>query len=581
MFQTVIEAGADGTVIEHPGRDQQVADERRRARQAPHPLQRPRARRPAHGGPLAQRAAGARRADATRHTGHGLDRPAARVHRERRCLLHRAGAFSQWPEPLGLAALRDADVGAPVRRHRPPGVRRGRHPRRAAPDARPRDRAAVGAAGGHVRPGPRPRHRARRRLPQGVPAGRARPGQRRVHEQALPRRRPAEGRRGRALPLRPRAGLPRWAVRRPPQAVPADHRGRAPPRSCPTTACRSASRSTARRSRRSASATTARSSPACCASSSATTAWSSPTGSWSTTTTSATRCCRPAPGASSTSTRTGGWSSSSTPAPTSSAARSASRSCSTSSPQGRVTEARIDESARRLLAVKFRLGLFDDPYVDEDAAAATVGRQDFRDEGYAAQARVGDRAARNGGGRHAPVLPLRAGLRIYAENVSPEAVAAPRHPGGAARGRRRRARAADGAVRAALGPVPRVVVPPGLARLPAGPGRAPGADRRATARSSSTSCSTGRPCSRRCCRWPRRVVGSYGTSDDALLDALTGHDRAARAAAVRPAALDGAGARGTARTSPATTTRCSVVVTDWISTRHDVMCLPAYPRRYP
>ena len=41
--------------------------------------------------------------------------------------------------------------------------------------------------------------------------------------------------------------------------------------------------------------------------------------------------------------------------------------------QGRVTEERIDESARRMLAVKFRLGLFDDPYVDEDAAAATVG----------------------------------------------------------------------------------------------------------------------------------------------------------------------------------------------------------------
>ena len=37
--------------------------------------------------------------------------------------------------------------------------------------------------------------------------------------------------------------------------------------------------------------------------------------------------------------------------------------------------------------MKFRLGLFDDPFVDEDAAARTVGRQDFRDEGYAAQAR--------------------------------------------------------------------------------------------------------------------------------------------------------------------------------------------------
>jgi beta-glucosidase len=91
--------------------------------------------------------------------------------------------------------------------------------------------------------------------------------------------------------------------------------------------------------------------------------------------------------------------------------------------QGRVTEARIDESARRLLAVKFRLGLFDDPFVDEEAAAQTVGRGDFRDAGYAAQARSVTILA-NGSGDSEPVLPLRRGLRVYAENVSPEAVAA-------------------------------------------------------------------------------------------------------------------------------------------------------------
>ncbi len=49
--------------------------------------------------------------------------------------------------------------------------------------------------------------------------------------------------------------------------------------------------------------------------------------------------------------------------------------------RGRVSEARVDESARRILAVKFRLGLFENPYVDEDAASATVGRPDFRAEG--------------------------------------------------------------------------------------------------------------------------------------------------------------------------------------------------------
>ncbi len=91
--------------------------------------------------------------------------------------------------------------------------------------------------------------------------------------------------------------------------------------------------------------------------------------------------------------------------------------------QGRVSEERVDESARRLLAVKFRLGLFDNPFVDEDAADHTVGRQDFRDEGYAAQARSVT-LLQNGTDSSAAILPLRPGLRIYAENVSPEAVAA-------------------------------------------------------------------------------------------------------------------------------------------------------------
>ena len=90
--------------------------------------------------------------------------------------------------------------------------------------------------------------------------------------------------------------------------------------------------------------------------------------------------------------------------------------------QGRVSQERIDASARRLLAVKFRLGLFDDPYVDEDAAARTVGRDDFRAAGHAAQARsvtVLTNEASDAG----PQLPLAAGLRIYAENVRREVVA--------------------------------------------------------------------------------------------------------------------------------------------------------------
>jgi beta-glucosidase len=54
---------------------------------------------------------------------------------------------------------------------------------------------------------------------------------------------------------------------------------------------------------------------------------------------------------------------------------------------GRVDEERIDVSVRRLLRDKFRLGLFDDPYVDAAAAAEIAGRPDFLDRGHAAQTR--------------------------------------------------------------------------------------------------------------------------------------------------------------------------------------------------
>ncbi len=81
---------------------------------------------------------------------------------------------------------------------------------------------------------------------------------------------------------------------------------------------------------------------------------------------------------------------------------------------GRVTEARIEESARRLLAVKFRLGLFDHPYVDEDHAAATVGQEQFRAEGLAAQS-ASVTVLQDGTDHLDGVLPLRPGARVYCE----------------------------------------------------------------------------------------------------------------------------------------------------------------------
>ncbi|WP_297108125.1 glycoside hydrolase family 3 protein [Tessaracoccus sp.] len=45
---------------------------------------------------------------------------------------------------------------------------------------------------------------------------------------------------------------------------------------------------------------------------------------------------------------------------------------------GRIPEERLDVSARRLLREKFALGLFDNPFVDEDAAGQIAGNPEFR-----------------------------------------------------------------------------------------------------------------------------------------------------------------------------------------------------------
>ncbi|USD66373.1 glycoside hydrolase family 3 N-terminal domain-containing protein [Vibrio sp. SCSIO 43136] len=52
---------------------------------------------------------------------------------------------------------------------------------------------------------------------------------------------------------------------------------------------------------------------------------------------------------------------------------------------GLVEESRIDESVKRLLKVQFELGLFEDPYVDEDKANAIVGSADKQEKAKLAQ----------------------------------------------------------------------------------------------------------------------------------------------------------------------------------------------------
>lgn len=84
---------------------------------------------------------------------------------------------------------------------------------------------------------------------------------------------------------------------------------------------------------------------------------------------------------------------------------------------GEVSEERLDVSARRLLREKFALGLFENPYVDVAAADAIVGSAEFRAAGEQAQ-RASIAVLSNDG-----VLPLRAGLKLYVEGIDSEVAA--------------------------------------------------------------------------------------------------------------------------------------------------------------
>ncbi|MGP5078523.1 glycoside hydrolase family 3 protein [Brachybacterium alimentarium] len=88
---------------------------------------------------------------------------------------------------------------------------------------------------------------------------------------------------------------------------------------------------------------------------------------------------------------------------------------------GAVAPERVTDSARRLLQVKFQLGLFDDPYVDESAAEALVGRADDRRAGHEAQA--ASVVVLHDDGQVLPLLGVQGRTRIYSEGLPEEVVA--------------------------------------------------------------------------------------------------------------------------------------------------------------
>ncbi len=85
--------------------------------------------------------------------------------------------------------------------------------------------------------------------------------------------------------------------------------------------------------------------------------------------------------------------------------------------EGSITEERIDQSARRILRTKFELGLFDNPYVDVEAAEQIVGSKENMEKGKEAQRKsiVLLKNALNVDSSY--LLPLTRGLKIYTENI--------------------------------------------------------------------------------------------------------------------------------------------------------------------
>jgi beta-glucosidase len=86
--------------------------------------------------------------------------------------------------------------------------------------------------------------------------------------------------------------------------------------------------------------------------------------------------------------------------------------------EGAVSHDRLDVSARRILREKFVLGLFENPYVDEAAADVIVGSPEFRAKGLEAQRRsiavLSNRDA---------ALPFARGAKLYVEGITADVAA--------------------------------------------------------------------------------------------------------------------------------------------------------------
>jgi beta-glucosidase len=82
--------------------------------------------------------------------------------------------------------------------------------------------------------------------------------------------------------------------------------------------------------------------------------------------------------------------------------------------KGLISEERINESVRRLLSMKFQLGLFDNPFVDESALPEVFGNKDVIAASEVSQKRAMTLL------KNDSVLPLKGTPKLYVKNINPE-----------------------------------------------------------------------------------------------------------------------------------------------------------------
>jgi len=82
---------------------------------------------------------------------------------------------------------------------------------------------------------------------------------------------------------------------------------------------------------------------------------------------------------------------------------------------GKLTEERINESVRRLLRLKFELGLFDDPFVDESQLPQVFGNPDSVTLGLSSQQRAMTLLKNEDN-----ILPLQGQSKVFVKNMDPE-----------------------------------------------------------------------------------------------------------------------------------------------------------------